>query len=211
MALVGNRYIEETDPGSVGAGYQWVHPETGVLKERDTTDTSWTTIGNVNTANYGMLPLAGGAMQGAITGVSGWAPSTSPNFATSARLNGVNLATVNDLTSLQTTLLALINSQIASGFSALSNSLSINNMIAFGYGAVLVNQPIPLPSFADRQATHAEIVVMLPVTMIESNSGVNPEGYWVVDPVSRVVSVLERNPQATTDTCYYIIICVKST
>ena len=101
MALVANRYTQSTDPGAVGTGYQWLNSTTGNLYERNTTNTAWVLVGNVNLVTLGALMRTGGVMSGAITGVTGWAPLDSPDFTTVAKLSGVNLATVNDLTALR--------------------------------------------------------------------------------------------------------------
>lgn len=218
MSLVGYRYLQTSDPGAVGVGYQWLHPTTGILKERNTSDDAWVIVGNVSSSCYGMLPLTGGEMQGPITGASGWAPAISPNFATTAQLASVSLATTNDLTSLSKTLTKLIEAYIESGFAQLSSNISITGSLAFSAvpnypysGVVLAGAAIPLPSYSDRQATNAEIKVMLPVTQVESNDGANPEAFWVIDPATRIATVETRDPAIFQDNCYPLIICLKAT
>ena len=58
MALIGNRYTQSTDPGAVGTGYQWLNTTTGDLYERNTTNTAWVIVGNVNLVTLGVLSLA---------------------------------------------------------------------------------------------------------------------------------------------------------
>jgi hypothetical protein len=155
MSLVGNRHIEAADPGAVGTGYQWQNTTTGNLYERNTTNTSWILIGNVNEHYYGQLPTGGGVMSGAITGVSGWAPVDSPDFTTTAKLLGVNLATINDLASLETALNALITSKVDSAIASSSSTISINNNIVVSMGLAGpasgggVTIHLPPPVFAD--------------------------------------------------------------
>jgi hypothetical protein len=162
MTLVGNRFVEASDPGAVGAGYQWMNSTTGDLYERDTTNASWTLIGNVNQANYGQLPLTGGNMSGAIAGVTGWAPNDSPNFTTVAKLLGVNLATVNDLADLETTLEALIVSKVDSAIASSSSSVSFGNNLVVATGKVgpattpTGTMTIPAPVFPDGIAATAD-------------------------------------------------------
>lgn len=234
MTLVGNRYIQTGDPGAVGCGYQWCNSSTGVLYERNVANNAWVTVGNVGLTNYGSLPITGGAMTGAITGVTGWAPLDAPNFTTSAKLSSVNLATTTDLSNLQTTLTNLINAQIASGFSALNSSLSISNSIAWGYGTVYDGGTIPLPSYSDRQALHSEIVVMLVAhsgyktlppsgpdycaEMSTTNTGSEARSHGhtaYVNTSTRVVTcgTFAAGDGAASNDSYanYVIICVKST
>ena len=163
MSLVGFRYIQATDPGAVGAGYQWANTSSGILYERNTSNTAWVAVGNVNQTNYGSLARTGGTMTGAIAGVSGWAPEDSPDFTTSAKLGGVNLATVNDLSNLQTTLTDIIDAKIAAALSAQGITSDIVANTAIGTGVLTFSYPtltdvwadtqtIPLPSFPDGQA-----------------------------------------------------------
>ena len=157
MALAGNRYIQASDPGAVGFGYQWANSSSGILYERNTSNTGWVQIGNTNTTNYGLLPLTGGAMTGAISGVTGWAPETSPDFNTSAKLEGVNLATTNDLSTLQTNLEDYVDAQVASAIASqgVTSEVSSNTAIQTGrlQGATpLTTITIPLPVFSDGQS-----------------------------------------------------------
>jgi hypothetical protein len=180
MSLVGFRHIEASDPGTVGAGYQWLDTTTGNLYERDTSDIGWVFVGNVNSTNYGMLSLTGGAMSGAITGVSGWAPETSPGFSTSATLDGVGLATVNDLATLQSNLETMITDMVSSEIASSSSNVSINNNIVITCGTMPASSisatstiVLPTPIFPDGiQATAAQcfsIISPLNCTTIPGN------------------------------------------
>ena len=132
MALIGNRYIQSTDPGEVGTGYQWLNTTTGNLYERNTTNTAWVLVGNVNLVTLGALMRTGGVMSGPITGVTGWAPMDSPDFTTVAKLSGVNLATVNDLTALQTALEARIKAEAQAAVATALGGVSGSQNIATG-------------------------------------------------------------------------------
>ena len=162
MALIGNRYTQSTDPGAVGTGYQWLNSTTGNLYERNTTNTAWNSAGNVNLSTLGALMRTGGVMSGPITGVTGWAPLDSPDFTTVAKLSGVNLATVNDLTALQTALEARIKAEAQAAVATALGGVSGSQNIAVGFGTLVgatATTPvtIPLPTFPDGvQATQAQ-------------------------------------------------------
>lgn len=157
MALVGSTYIQATDPGAVGYGYSWKNSSTGNVYDRNTSNTGWVFLYNSNQVNGGLLPLTGGTMTGAIAGVSGWAPETSPDFNTSAKLEGVNLATTNDLSTLQTNLEDYVDAQVASAIASqgVTSEVSSNTAIQTGrlQGATpLTTITIPLPVFSDGQS-----------------------------------------------------------
>lgn len=184
MSLIGFRYVQASDPAAVGAGYQWYNTSTGIIYERNTTNTGWVAIGNANSANYGHLPLTGGTMTGAIAGVSGWAPETSPDFNTSAKLEGVNLATVNDLSTLQTTLEDYVDAQVASALASqgVTSEVSSNTAIQTGTlkGATATTAvTIPLPVFSDGQvATPAQCKWI--VSIYDAHTGLaESDGYYL--------------------------------
>ena len=160
--LVGMRYIQSTDPGAVGTGYQWLNTTTGNLYERNTTNTAWVLVGNVNLVTLGALMRTGGVMSGPITGVTGWAPLDSPDFTTVAKLSGVNIATVNDLTALQTALEARIKAEAQAAVATALGGVSGSQNIAVGFGKLVgatATTPvtIALPTFPDGvQATQAQ-------------------------------------------------------
>lgn len=85
-------YQQASDPGAVGAGVFWVNTTTGVFSVRNTANSAWVQIGNVNEANLGLLPLSGGTMTGAIEGAHGLLPTDSPAITTNATLDGDDLA-----------------------------------------------------------------------------------------------------------------------
>ena len=162
MALIGNRYTQSTDPGAVGTGYQWLNTTTGNLYERNTTNTAWVLVGNVNLVTLGALMRTGGVTSGPIAGVTGWAPLDSPDFTTVAKLSGVNLATVNDLTALQTALEARIKAEAQAAVTTALGGVSGSQNIAVGFGTLVgatATTPvtIALPTFPDGvQATQAQ-------------------------------------------------------
>lgn len=129
-------YTATGDPGAVGVGLTWLHPTTGVLKVRNTTNTAWVTVGNIDLVNLGALPLTGGAVSGNITGTTGWAASDAHNFPTGASINSVAVATINDVTSRITALETSIQSLISSAIATYAGSLSFSNSIAFSSGII---------------------------------------------------------------------------
>ena len=159
MALVGNRYVNATDPGAVGAGYQWLNTTNGNLYERNTSNTAWVSQGNVNTALYGAAHISGFTAQGAITGATGLATLSASNFQ-SLQLNSVNVATVNDLADAQTAILKAVDSKINSGLAGINSSSIYSTLFAFGEGILNDGDTVPLPSFGDRTALPTEIVYL---------------------------------------------------
>jgi len=193
MALVGNTYVQATDPGSVGFGYFWANSSTGDLYARNTSNTAWVKQGNLNQAQGGSLPLAGGAMTGAITGVSGWAPETSPDFNTSAKLEGVNLATTNDLSTLQTNLEDYVDAQVASAIASQGVTSEVASNTAIQTGRLMGATPlttieIPRPVFSDGQ-TASEAQCKWIVT----------PGYNITDGINNVYDVYYRDATDAAD------------
>ena len=132
-------YTQTGDPGAVGVGRTWLHPTTGVLKVRNTANTAWTTIGNVDDPNFGSLLTSGGAVSANITGNTGWAASDAHNFPTTASINSVAIATINDVTSRISALESSIVPLISSAIATYSSSLTFANKIKVVSGEI--NQP----------------------------------------------------------------------
>ena len=193
MSLIGMRYVQATDPGAVGFGYQWANSSSGILYERNTSNTGWVQIGNTNTTNYGLLPSTGGAMTGAISGVSGWAPETSPDFNISAKLEGVNLATTNDLSTLQTNLEDYVDAQVASAIASQGVTSEVSSNTAIQTGRLQGSTPlttitIPLPVFSDGQSASQGQCKWI----------VTP-GYNITDGTSNIYDVYYRDDTDAAD------------
>lgn len=127
-------YTQTGDPGSVGVGRTWLHPTTGVLKVRNTANTAWTTIGNVDDPSFGSLLTSGGAVSANITGNTGWAASDAHNFPTTASINSVAIATINDVTSRISALEGSIIPLISSAIATYAGSLTFSSKIATACG-----------------------------------------------------------------------------
>lgn len=168
FTLTGTRYIGSgTEPTPV-LGYDLVNTVTGDFKVANTSATAWVAVGNVNNPNLGMLPLTGGTMTGAIGGASGWAPNNSPNFTTTAKLNGLTLATQSDLSTSQTTVLNTIAPKISEAVAAVTSGITTASNIAMASGLLsftsAATQTIPLPTFSDgTSATEAQCKWMVGV------------------------------------------------
>lgn len=178
MPLVGNTYIQasSSDPGAVGFGYLWAQTDTGLLKARNTTNTAWVTSANLNSVNFGHVPLAGGALTGAISGATGLMPTSAstPFTAVPSVQTGDSLDPLVTQSQLQTSIddaFGDISSSIQAAVDA-TPSLSVNDSIKWGMGMSAVTYgpddpanltdascwPIPLPDFSDRPATLAECI-----------------------------------------------------
>lgn len=127
-------YTQTGDPGAVGVGRTWLHPTTGVLKVRNTANTAWTTIGNVDDPSFGSLLTSGGAVSANITGNTGWAASDAHNFPTTASINSVAIATINDVTSRISALESSIVPLISSAIATYAGSLTFLSKIAVNTG-----------------------------------------------------------------------------
>lgn len=217
MALIGNTYIQAGDPGAVGFGYWWAHPTTGVVKSRNTSNTGWVSQGNWNTVNSGSLPLTGGVMTGAITGVSSWAPIASPDFTGTPQKGGIALATVNDLSTAITSLQSLIDLQVSSALSSTSAAISIGNNLAFGSGGGLDHgQTVPLPQYSNGDdATQDEVLAIFVSIHTQQEifyggiGSYNPELKCEVDPDTRIVTCTWTKPgdPPVAGKVNYLIIC----
>tara|TARA_R100000329_G_scaffold132006_1_gene111454 strand:+ start:1205 stop:2083 length:879 start_codon:yes stop_codon:yes gene_type:complete len=62
------------------AGMPFLNTANNILKIRNSSNTGFTDIGNINTANLGLLPAAGGTMTGALLGHDG-AGASAPAFS----------------------------------------------------------------------------------------------------------------------------------
>lgn len=195
MALVGNRYVNATDPGAVGAGYQWLNTTNGNLYERNTSNTAWVSQGNVNSALYGAAPISGFTAQGAINGATGLATLSASNFQ-SLQLNSVNVATVNDLADAQTAILKAVDSKINSGLAGINSSSIYSTLFAFDEGILNDGDTVPLPSFGDRTALPTEIVYLGADLWELKNQFTGNFTFDIhvrVDPITRVVACHMNN------------------
>ena len=164
MALIGNVYVQSSDPGAVGYGYEWRNSTTGDVYARNTTNTGWVFLYNSNLTNGGLVPKSGNTtMTGALSGVTGFADAASHNFTTALQLNGVGVATQNYVDTAISSALSSIDSRVTSAIETYGSSISVGDKISFNFGTLdfshepTVNQPIPRPYFSGGvQATPEE-------------------------------------------------------
>jgi hypothetical protein len=153
FTLTGTRYIG-TGPFPIPVlGYDLVATDTGNFYVANSTATAWVLVGSVNSPNLGMLPLTGGTMTGNIAGATGWAQNDSPNFTTSAKLNGVDLATTTNLSDTSATILNGIAPKITEAIASTSAGITVKGSIARTVGLLTftdtTTQTIPLPIYSD--------------------------------------------------------------
>ncbi len=139
--------------GQAGAGSLYFDAYSLNLYNRNTTNTAWNTIGLTTLTNLGLLPRAGAALTAAITGSSGLltadgnTPFTAPPYVISKQSQAATLA---DISNLQTSLVAQINSEVNQAIQSIGFP-SIKSNFAFGYGQVgiegstsIIYYPLPL-------------------------------------------------------------------
>ena len=188
MSLIGNTYVTSSDPGAVGFGYQWSNISTGDMYARNVSNTAWTLIGNANQVNLGLAPKSGFAATGAVTGVSGWAPVDSPDFSTSAKLDGISLATVNDVTNLSTNMYSTIQSLIAQAMSSYVTSTSAQSNVCVLSG---------LMDFDD----HNVRTIPLPVFESDTKMATESQCKWTVSPI--LIKQHDYTGGSEGNTCVY--------
>lgn len=188
-------WLQDAAPGISGGPLSWWVKTNGDAFVRDTTDTVWNSIGNINLATLGLLSRSGGIMEGAITGSHGLAPIDSPNFTTAAKLGGVDLVTMNDLEEA----VKALNQFVAQQISSVKNSIqpsAVRTSMAWGQGVVGDNGVVPLPIFASDGSTAASSDVILTFVSInqqDQNDDGHVDGshrqHCTVDLTTRIVRI----------------------
>lgn len=199
MALVGSTYFQDADPGTPpAAGYRWFN-SSNVEKVWD--GTQW----SLPEVLFGYAPVAGFNALGAITGNTGLAPNSSPDLQTSAKLGGIDLARMTDLTALRTQLLAnfasLMAGQIAGaitgGTTAANFAIGVGDVYtAADTGAGGTPYTIPLPQFPDgTTATSSQVVAYGYGLTIVSHAGSSATTFTqsITDGGSRVLTYICHN------------------
>ena len=134
MPLIGNTFYQASsaDPGAGYPMYYWHQTDTGDVYIRDSYDHDWVLIGNANSAAFGLLPLGGGNMNGAITGAHGLSSADSNDFS-SLRVGGDNVATKLYVDNQDSAITASIATEIASAISTIP-TLSLSSKVAWAKG-----------------------------------------------------------------------------
>lgn len=210
FVLTGTRYIGTGTLPTPVLGYDLVATDTGNFYVSNSTATAWVLVGSVNSPNMGLAPVSGYTSTGAITGATGWAPNDSPNFTTTAKLNGVTLATSTDLSTTQTTVLNSIAPKISEAVAAVTTGITTGANIAMASGLLYftssATQTIPLPTFSDG-TTAAEPSCKWMVGLISSSS--TPSTFLASWPCGRSDSngdtslIITANPTTTRTFAVY--------
>ena len=195
---IGQVYIQEEDPGAVGFGNEWLVRSTGLRFVRNSSNTAWVSYGSAALPNGGFLPYnttGGVTIYGAMTGPTGWAPISSPDFATSLTVNNVSVATVNDLTSMQSQIMSGIDGRISEQVMIFSKSITINSSFAFKQGVT------------DNAWYNSVIVLPTPVFTSDDTtaSPTNSTISIMLTPVWGTGTVLYRNETDTDDVNPYVL------
>ena len=85
LAAIVSNNSGATEPGTMYAYQWWADTTTGLLKQRNSANNAWVTVGTLASANLGLLSLAGGTMTGALAVTAGTA--ALPGIAVSGDLN----------------------------------------------------------------------------------------------------------------------------
>lgn len=192
MPLVGVRYIQDADPGvPASGGYEWYMPTTDQLFIRNGANTAWTFVGYANQINLGNIPVSGGPTTGAITGATGLAPNAAPNFSTSAKRDGINLALLTDVNNLGATLRAEFQSIVTSGIAAATASSTTKANIGIKRGiftSVASNSTVnlPVPQYPDlTTANWSDCYWVYGITAVGGEAFTNnfayPCGCWITE------------------------------
>lgn len=209
--LTGTRYIGSGTEPTPLLGYDLVNTVTGDYKVSNTSATAWVLVMNVNQTNGGLAPVTGFTATGAITGATGWAPNDSPNFTTTAKLNGLPLATQSDLSTTQTTILNSIAPKISEAVAAVTTGITTSANVAMASGVLTFTsatpQTIPLPTFSDgSSASEAQCKWMVGLV---SNSA-TPSAFALGWPCGRSDSngdtslIMTANPTTTRTFAIYL-------
>jgi len=85
LAAIVSNNSGATEPATMYAYQWWPDTTTGLLKQRNSANSAWVTIGTLASTNLGLLPLAGGTMTGVLAVTAGTA--ALPGIAVSGDLN----------------------------------------------------------------------------------------------------------------------------
>jgi hypothetical protein len=80
LAAIVSQNSGASAPSTTFAYMFWADTTTGLLKQRDSTNASWITLGTMASANLGLLPLSGGTLTGILLALAGGAVGT-PDIA----------------------------------------------------------------------------------------------------------------------------------
>ena len=115
-------------PTTTYAYQEWVDTTTGLLKVRDSTNTSWIVMGTIGAAYMGLLSLAGGQMTGVLNESLGASiASASTINLTAATGNGVHITGTTAITAV-TLGAGMFRTVIFDGILTLTHHATNNNL-----------------------------------------------------------------------------------
>lgn len=171
--LFGNEWVGDTEPTTgVLAGQSWIQPTSGDMSRRNSSNTAWVVVGNINDAMGGAVSKSGDTMTGALLGAPNLPPLEDPDFQGTVFENGFPLATQLLVNRLQANLREYINSAVRAQYLAQTKLSGTAADIAANF--TVLSYPIdtwvdpthvdgvaaPLPVFQSDgvQATSAQVV-----------------------------------------------------
>lgn len=118
-------FYQDAEPTTPAACDWWIAKSTGVFKIRNTGNTLWRNLGNLNRKWLGNLPLSGGTMNVAITFDSGAGVQTltSGAFTGTATLDGQPIST-------KTAMQSSVDTAFAKGLTAASPNYTASSLFA---------------------------------------------------------------------------------
>jgi hypothetical protein len=130
--------------GFNGAGNLWQQSDTGIWLSRNKANTGWNAWGSGDQAMFGLMPLTGGPVSGAISGASGLMtadgntpfakPPTITNYP-NGTANGTLMATLEDLYNFQNALSTIVYQAVSQAIAGIVNP-GIRSNIAIGVGTI---------------------------------------------------------------------------
>ena len=168
--LQGWDWVGDSEPSvGVQATQGWRQPTSGNWWVRNTSNTDWTYMGNMNDNALGSVQTAGDTMSGPLNSVPNLLPTTDPDASGTIRENGFPLATELSLSQLQQFIMTQLKSMVRAQFLSQTKLSGTAANVAFGSGYVALTYAeissgntysIPYPVFQSDniQATRGQIL-----------------------------------------------------
>lgn len=154
-------YIQDNDPGAMGAFKVWYAPTTKILKVRKPDDSGWFIWGSMDQDYLGNMPKSGASATGTFGGNTGLSPKDSNDFQTLKRL-GVDVVDQTQLTEAVDTLRTDMASMIREAQASAIAAQSIRGQFAIDNGDATLTSlnswtfTIPLPYYTDADGNEIE-------------------------------------------------------
>ena len=130
---------DDTPTTGVIGGQDWRRPTSGEWWVRNTSNTDWTYMGNMNNNGLGAVQTAGDTVTGPLNGVPNLLPTTDPDVSGTITENGFPLATELSLSQLQKFIMTQLKSMVRAQFLSQTKLSGTATNIAFlsGYSGLL--------------------------------------------------------------------------